>query len=679
MSIETFHYILSSVMRLTNVRLLLDEFYKIIWAHPQNSGNQMCSPEIYDNTTSRSANISATNYPIQLNQTAVIHTHLIIFIVSLASYLYSLKSLDKRFCHYKSEDASSSRCNPLIDCTSISLVLYSIYLYLINTLDSSSSAQSSCIYLKCIHTVTLIGIIIGLSVCQLNFQLPSDHSTIGQFAIRKQTSQVCHNKISGIIQNQLVRNSIVGSLTIVFASIILGQLYITFAQYKSSQFMLSYSNVLIILMIVCLTLELFGLIVFEFLKKSLDNDVTEISDLKKQQVEQQITEYWHTKASSLSFDGALNNSCVNYESCRYECCRNCQQKSPHKTRLPDNFLSISEAGIIGANNTPNEVFKTVDKDEYDNSIDLYEIDLYDRSKFSLYEEEIRNEGGNIKTQNCYQIARSTFSTRSDAHSNLSVSNHIDSAIDHLQSKIYTKHRTPSVLDLLKAKEGGSSWLIRTGVMLALVGAVYQANQYCYLADYLLYLLHDAPQQFRQTFIDSLRPILMLGEQVDLDAIDKSDVTLVWLELICLSYLLQNSARFVCLHYLHVHQQSSTTSENILLVSFLLAATVPIQFTANYHLIHSHLSSISIELKVLLASIQLVIIQLQIGLIGSLIDHWIVRMSQNYSIGETMKQTEFKLDRANSYCVMNGFLSNSFYSLGATLMSLLVLIVKLFAT
>jgi len=627
MAVYNLHYVLFTVTKLATTHLLLDESHKLVWTSPHQvqPTNQTCHPSrrIFKQLTEE-----FREEPSKLSR--FLYDHLLIFTASLVAFVASFKSL-------KRTDERGNHRQHFLRFLKASIAIHALYLYSTNSLANSQPWESP-LTLRCAHTIVLLLLIVG-------FQWT--HSVIGSIGDSLTVKFCLRYRESVGVHYQFITNLMVSALGVAVASVTICELFM--AKFSIQVLSFDYTNAVVIAGLVSVGVELICMQTFTVSGES------------------SVLEKGATKSESCAKQKAGRGSRVGLDS---------DDESGDKgrkavysltdcpARLSKNILSLSLANQRQSNS--GEILYATEDEEYDGStVELFrmyselrrypfkshpqvptvtenKLDSYDRNKFSLY------EGFGMKT--CVvNMKKSQISHRNGASGQ--------------QDK-----RSLSAFEFLISDS--DSKFVQQAAMLILIGSIYQANQLCFFSDYLHYLAHDSPPKFRVCLLASMRNHSY--HRLNLAHL----ACLVWIELVCASFLIQSTAKVVCLHYVNSLVFKLGTRMTLLITS-LFTLTVPIFFALNYNLVEWPYSNISTQMRVTLVLLQLVFIQFQIGLIGSVMEFLINDLALQFSqqVASQQKSETSKSSKQSSHCQVHGLLSGSFNLLGAALMSAASLIYR----
>lgn len=628
------HNILFPVTKLVNQHLLLDEFYHIQWTQANRGNYSSNSFADYDK-------ISKQTKP-QEQQAELLSTHTVLFGMSLVNFVLSHKCLNS--IHLR-RDQRSYLFNLLL----ILLVCLSGYLYTANTIDNLGLKKMS--PLHCINAAMLL---VFLAVAQWSqFVIGSICNTLSVRA----SIQEDRKSASSIELNQFVAQLMFGSFGVAFMSLGLLEIFISNTSFIESQ--IGYTNVVLIVAILSMVLEL---ACFKLL--TVARHVRRSRDQGEKRITTQITLDDDDGADSIvaSKDDLVGNTKMIYA------------LTSDRKDLPPIVWSISAKNV----RKNSETTHSTDDDEFDNSALSYQsclgfqlssdlksreanrqqvdwldvggdVELFDRTKYSLYEESDRHvdderdppgESGN-------QIKTIGFASQKRQQGN--------SPTDH-------PHFT-SVLEVLLIGGWPFVWQI---VALILIGTVYQANQLCYFSEYISYLLYKSPWQFRWTILTGAGPILQTHSHQSPNA----NVSAIWICVVCISVTAQNTTRILGLQYAN-YLLIRLGTKGLFWILIVISVSIPLHFAFNYHLIESSYNSISQETKVIIVFSHIFSIQLLTGFVGALVDFTISELAlQHCQYVRTYRTTRVSPYRSDGsiQCTIHGLLDGSFLYLGTATMS-----------
>lgn len=629
----TLHYILFSVIKLINPHMLLTESFSLIWSSSQEEkfGLNQTPPSINDRILDEQKP-DGMNYTelLSSNDSKFLYTYLSIYLISITAFigscLISPKCVDQRNNH-----------RDLINSFGLGILFKIIYIYIINTL-ANSDIELFPLSLRIFHSVVLIALIIGFQWTHLKIGAISDTLALDY--------SVQHSKPLGVHYNFIIY-LIFGTFGLAIMSICLSEGYLirTFL-FESGN--LRFTNIVITITLICFTLEFIYLLIFTN-KQEIDDISFKISLEKFSRRNLKFFSSYptHYSATTKEFYSLNDNS----------------------AKFPTSLLNQVQ------------MFNAVDEDE----VDLFYIHSISSSKNTNVQENIAFQN----TEDAFD--RNKYSLYEDfcfkSNQNFSLNSRIESS--HVKT-CFTENmdngrrfNDMSVLEILLT---GDSELTMKVVALSVIGAFYQTNQLCILSEYITYIIDESPNEF-EDFISGIANQLLSSKDLKYEIRSyktSAKPCIIWIELFCLSYLVQCLARIFCLHYVHslITRYGIKNSLNGLLIA---CPMLIIQLALNYHLLRNRILNLSHQYLIIVVICQLMIIQIQIGLLSALIDYIIndltlqisqlVRNLRAVSSGTKTKESNDESVR----CTVNGILSASFLHIGSALMTASMLLHVLYVS
>lgn len=659
MAFFVLHNILFPCTRLANQHLLLDEFE---WISLRR--NRISPAQLVGNKTQQQDREQLIQDSIQEEegelQVEFINTHTILFIMSLMNFALSHKTLNK--IHLK-QDLRKYLCNILLTL----LVSLSGYLYTANTIDSltRSVRPNAGSLLRFIHGAILI---MFLAISQWSqFIVNSICDTLSVRASIQETPKAEKGSISFF--NKFVTQLMMGSFSAALTSLSLAQIFISSDIFVTSK--IGYTNIILLMAILTTVLEL---ICFKLLT---------VDQIRPTNSRQKTV----TTISLKDNDEKRLNSKLNRKDTFHD------NKSPFT--LSDNRRSLpSFVWSISAKNTrkKSETTHSTDDDEFDNStlqchqncldfrltsdarfraanqqqqivsIDLGgDVELFDRTKYSLYDEnDFKIEDERVRS------SKKSNNNRIDIISDLAFEQQRQQKQDNLMSQ---HERFSSVLEILLLGDWPFVWQTTA---LILIGTVYQANQLCFFSEYISYLLYKSPRQFRWALLVGAGYLVKPHPTNTGASFDT-----IWICLMCLSILAQNTARLFGLHYANSIMIRLGTAK-LLWLLLVISLTVPFQFVCNYYLVETSYDPIYLETRTIAIFAHIIFIQLTIGLLGALLDMTVNELALQYAQHvKTYRTCKISPDRSDGsiQCTIHGLLNGSFVFVGTATMSAIRILVE----
>lgn len=659
MAIYTLHYVLFSLTKLINIRLLLDGSYELIWQPKfQLARLQLDNLKLEGNTTHHETAIYQlqTNSSVKSEESKFIYAQTLIFISSLVALILS-STLSLNWA-----DRLREHRRYLLSSLASGFIFYSLYLYLINSISETSTVKES-IILKLALIITIGLVVTGTSWAHALITTLADCFAINSCINSTETSRDA--------RYMFITYLMIGTISSIFASLTICQLFITVPMIEVDT--IGYVSLLLITGILILGLELLVLLIM-----TNDDDGRRCNHRELIQPDSKVIE----GGEKTPILGNLWKSSLFR---KLKLTLDASPLSGHKRQaysyntslkaLPPDILSVS----IDCTEMGTEITKTVDDDEWDNSVDLFYIypgfyrancpanvtskktaidnnskqqhsrslnlkqeadhqdgrqmsECYDKSKFCLYDDYVRED-------KALKQRRFTSSSLVSTTSTLQMSSGFARQDDGLykgrrETKLHccvrgencgagdTENKTnSSTLEILMTDGGsfGCQWaFMQNCLILTLIGSIYQANQFCLLVDYLRYLTRSAATSTTDQY-NHLSLGTMINQHHSLSlpydhhqqssniltnhsghAIhsvlqqqqDQPDqfVTatifktkhlpiIVWAELLCASYIVQYIARVICLNYINSIALRFGAKKTLATI-LILALTLPCQFLLN---------------------------------------------------------------------------------------------------
>lgn len=693
MAIYTLHYILFTVTKIINLHLLLGESFSVIWGsrYDQKSEiHQSYSNETSfssDNQTSVSALIansqidphswqhrrvalSDLQYQTGRDQDEFLYTHSVLFITSFFAFMFgSTRSLDQA-------DKTSEHRSCLLRTFAFSITAYLIYLYTINTLASAGDqSQSSPTEMKCIHSLIVI---VALGVVQWS------QTVIGSLGDSLAVQNcIKRNRSASCVNYQFVTHLIVAASSAAVSSVSLCEIYLTFMTESEGQATTRYTNTALSMALVSSLVEfaclkLFTTGVDESLKTSPIGDRAEPTDGPEKKgsfVGSIFQARWlpRTILSMYDSEGPPSSTKAIYS---------LNDNSKRPSDYDANIWSLSAVNLMRSN----EMMRTINDEECDNSVELFCIypgfynknlniqpmhalklgansnQIYDRSKFSLYDDY-----GPTDEELHRRVQAASSSSSSSDRSNRQPAEDIK---QHKQVDM-------NVFQILFTE-----WsFIRQIALFVLIGSIYQANQLCFFTDYLSFLIQKSPLELQKSLFSTAQPYLGENHVYSHQELITASQT-IWMELICVVIVIQSSARVACFHHVN-NLVFKLGTKATLSVLALISLTIPIQFGINYAIVQdTERLRLTAQYRLVLILIQQVLIQIQVGSIGGLIEFIINDLTLHYAQHVTNYRSSrlSKIDNTDHreesvQCNVHGILSGSFNLLGTAVMSATSLLSK----
>lgn len=679
MAVYILHYILFSVTRITNLHLLLDESFQIIWGSRNFQSNSRISEKEFNYNSEINRTIEPTQQtniayqdiiPVDIqknrrkydDQEAFFYTHLILFASAILALLIgSLNTLNR------ADKAKKHRAH-LLRAIGFSIVLSLLYLYTMNTL--ASGGQQATTILKLIHTLIVVCLLVGYQWSHAVINSLFDCLTV-HFCIKQS------NAIGGVHYHYLT-HLIVAAFSAAMMSTTMCEIYLSL---EANQTMVRYTNVSLLMIITALLTE-FGCL------KLFTTDNNEFAMGKTYPEGKFMTSERASESNRIGWKMWLfpktilniNNGRPGSTKAIYSLSDNTKQHRDYHS----NIWSLSAVNLM----LSNETMRAADEEECNNSVELFYIyspgfynqntntelikqnnkinnPLYDRSKFSLYED--------------YNLADKELHRRAQINSSSSSSSTQSNQLG-LDTNERCGEKTMSTFQILFI----SDWsFIKQVGLLVLIGTIHQANQLCFFTDYLRFLVEKSPAEFRGSLINLVHAATTRDKFSTYDE-DINASQIIWIELMCACLLVQSLARAICLHYINtlVFKLGSKTT---LLVLAIISLSIPVQFVFNYAFVRDFTYlRLSSQTRVLLAMIQQVIIQIQIGSISALSEFIINDLSLyytqhvvNYKSSKLAKSDLIQDEEETSQSTVHGILSGSFNLMGTAVMSAAILLIRFF--
>lgn len=624
MVIFTLHYILFTVTKVANLHMILIDLYRTIWTNcSENDLGQ--EDKVYRN---ENVSLYDQNSKKVSQEAEYIFTHVAMLQVSLAIFTISnLKSLSTTF------DKHQCRSH-LLNSISLSMLLQISYVYIINTLELGQRSS-----LDSLHTVVCILIQIALGV-SLSFTNSLGDSLTVNHCINKSS-----NKTVGV-HYHFITHLMIGAFSLALTSFIQLEMFSTITNCCQSH--LAYTNSVSLLNIFSLLIELIALGALtesndnEKINRINANESSRIFSFFGPRVKLRLDELTVAKAV-YSLTNSSNNLSRNILTISGK------QMSLEEMKLGKTMCSTDEEEFHNTTRSdycPRLPIKHLNV--YDHRDPIEEIS-YDRTKFSLYDDySFKANPGNVTGTDRYDYLRSSIRRKSRRH--------------------------PSLIEILIMRD----WtFMGHSILLILIGSIYQANQFCYMVDYLRYLVHESPSHVRTGLARMSYSFNRIDSKFE-SAGDSSIANIVWMELICLSFIAQSFARVVGLHFVNrlLLRLGPTYS---LLVCLVISSTIPIHFIMNYKLTQRNPFEQYHDIVQIFILVQLLLVQLSIGIIGSIVEFIINDLAILYSQqvanfrSSRFAQTSSQPDAWSIHGLLNGV----FNQLGTSLMASSIIIIHLF--
>lgn len=641
----TLHYVLFSMTKLINPHMLLTESYRLIWSSSPSSEEN----EFIHNRTSPNNNYRL-NWSNELQNNEINHTeylsyvetasnskfifiHLSIYLIAISTYIGSclkmLKQVDKGNNHRKY----------LVNSFGMAILIKIIYIYFSVAL-AYKKIESSSTILKIIYSIFVIALMNGSQWALSNIGTLSDMLAL-DYCIQ-------HSKPSGV-HHHFINYLMFGTFSLAIMSISLCEGYVIKSLIGSQN--LKFTNLVLTVTLLSLTLEFIGLLMLTH-----NNSEEHLKEDKKDKLKDNKRQLKFPRKLKL----ALENSHID----DYSTSKEVYSLDDNSSKFPD---------IISRQ--VDQVSRAMDEDE----VDLFYIrsipsliqnkieeniafqntkDAFDRNKFSLYEDF------------CFKSNTKNLSFQLENNCN-----QIDTNSDDNKEKFFIQM---SVFEILISSD---SEFIKQVVALSIIGATYQANQLCVLSEYTLYMIRESSRGFMNSSSSELEnPLLNLIELHHRLNLTPLTPNVIWIELICLSYLAQCSARILSLHYVH----SLITKFGVRDSLFFLLISCPllfIQLALNYYLLQNKIFKLSNQNLIIIVICQLMFIQIQIGTLSAIVDYIINDLTLQFSqqvnnIRNGWSRSTMEEPKESVRCTVNGILSGSFYYVGSALMAALILLINL---
>lgn len=645
-AIFSVHYILFAVTKLINPHLLLDEWFRVLWSksnhHQFSTLNLDYRSQILNNQTTgehENANMQASLF----------FTHSILFIsfilTFIASYLKTVPNADTKNEHR----------HYFINSLTLSMIFSAFYLYSINTL-ADAQLYSGSFILKCIHTLLVILLITGLNWSMSNVGCIGDSLALN-FCVQFSKSLGVHY--------HFITYQLIAAFSLTFMSITLSEIYIATLPYYNIN--LSYTNGVIIMSLVALSVELTCFYMFttssqeELVEKKHLDEESSLNREKTATCWQPVKKTWLV-LGEWSSEGVESKAIYS---------------------LSDNKSNLSMAAINMMQGNLGEISHTVDEDE----VDLFYIsmaatkptqelprlekscesatgcdrgDYFDASKFSLYDDfrlKVDNRFNKLKPVSNRTLHRT------------------EHFVDKKNKNSCGKKRfnTFEILIISRDKK-----FMKHLAILTLLGCAYQANQLCFFSEYLNYLLLNSPADFRRGLVSLIYPNVESSDV--LVSVDTSRVTnVLWMELVCLSFISQGVARIISLQYVN-SLVKSLGARRVLLGLLITSSLISVQFFLNSLLIENSSMNLQNQVRAVIVIAHITLIQLQVGFVGSILDFLINELALEHSqqvanYRSTKRQTRLEVEEP-THCTVLGILNGFFYCIGGASLSALILLYEI---
>lgn len=702
MAIYTLHYVLFSVTKIANLHLLLDEAQRVIRA-----------PHIHSDATSHNAtaqqlyNTSNPSYIIHRDDdhNSFLRTHLALLITAIVSFLVAtLRTLE-------SADRTRNHRQHLLRALALSVCLHAVYLYTINTLATStipddvklviptSTSTTHRNVMRYVHTIIASAMLAGIHYASAVINSLAEPMTVN-LCLRSAKSMGAHY--------QFITQLMIGALSLAVTSISLFEIAMATDHLSSlHQDHLSFTNAVLTMGLVALGVELICLYLFT----AANDETSASSDCPSGDI---FTAASHRNKELGSDDRHDLNKAVSklfvwpkWQLVLHESYNDADASSTtSSTRdftkaiysLHSDVLSISADCIKRSSTALGEVARAVDDDEWDSSSNSFNepsdvhksqsyptkplsvaaikslsidshtklkarsrsneckdgLDMFDRQKFSLYD-DFGDTDRKLKAKNPSKKQQHTFVLSCPASSaNITLSHaNFDRDFGKRPGKF-------AALEIILSSDCVLAFKL---VMLILIGAIQQAIQLCSLSDYMHYLIHLSPADFRLSLLSNTQPFLHQIEQ-HAPVVNQVLCTL-WLEFICASYLAQSSARILCLQ--KVNSIVIYLGQRRALACILcLCLTFPLQFLLNYQLVNGKLlTDVLKDFRLSLVLGQLVVIYLQVGFASAIMDYLINDMTMQYS----------QASGRSHQCVVHGLFSGLHNQIGLAVACIVIIVMR----
>lgn len=640
----TLHYILFSVIKLINPHVLLTESFSLIWSSSQEVDNL-----IFNNQTSINNGLlinkrhNGTNHTESGQATSdfeFLYTHLGIYLISIATLITSSLNTLKRV------DKQNNHREYLINSFGFGILFKIIYIYTINTI-ADSNIEAAPTSLKTIHTLVLFSLISGFQWSHSNIGAISDTLAV-DYCMK-------HSKPLGVHYN-FINYLMFSTFGLAVFSVCLFDGYLIRASLVRKSDNLKFTNVLMTITLLCFILEFLCLLMFTDNNQEKKRDGMELKfskNLKLPLNSNTLADYYYRERATKEVY-SLNDNSIEFPISLFN--------QNHKFNAA---VDEDEVDLFYIHSIPSSRGNDIQEDiAFQNT-----KDEFDRNKYSLYED---------------------FCLESKKERSFSPNLRIDSAqvkicrrIDNLE--VGRGFNKMSALDILIS---GDLEFIKKVVALSIIGAFYQANQICVLSEYILYIVHRSSKELEDYILSETATSFISSNdfQHGLEGYLRAHLNcrIIWIELLCLSHLIQCSARIVCLQYVHSILTKFGMKNSLLGLLFACPLLI-IQFTINYHLLQNKILNLSDQYLTIAVTCQLMIIQIQIGFASALIDYVIndltlqlTQLIKNLRAGSSELDHKRELANETVRCTVYGILSASFFHIGSVLMIASMLLVNLFA-
>lgn len=638
----TLHYALFSTTHIINLHLLLEELYQIIWINRPQKGDHM--PVTSRPTTQFEENIQDTLEPrshllrsdVTTAEGKFFFIHSSLFIVAMSSFVARSIQADQLVETYN-EEAKLKQLKSMKKSLTSMLIFQILLLYsTITKVDGQTSYL-----LRLLHTLAAL-----LWICLHTYSVCETSPIVNSLAIDHciSTSQ------SSVVYYKFISYLIVGSFSVGSLAVSSSEIFNFLV--RLGQEWSSYSSSVIPLLIITTGIELMYIQLFSPGSKLKTN-----SDIASSNTV--LTGYLTDRA------GKDLTSCATsvHEKALYS-------MGSGSRGLPRNYLSLVSCQ---PGDYPDEVVKSSDEDEWDNSVDIFclwqsmnsqchsmsspkylaetnrapkkfnEVDLFDKSKFSLYEDY----GSVDKSLRDYRVPEVYDSCVTES---LRL-NPIHLKLSYI---LFTVIKTfPTQL-----------------ITLAIIGAVYKANQLCFVAGYFKYVACSPMGE----------DLSMLMLSFDYTTSEQTSAIL-WMQLITASTIIVQLSKIIAMVYLNpaMFKHGLEKTLNIALIHSI--AIVPMYLASHFVFTTTQLDGHE-SLRTTLVLGNITLIQVLIGCLRGVVESYInessLYLSQQVLNYHASKSASKDVGKTNPsiQCVVNGLLNDSFNLLGTALLSSLALIANM---
>lgn len=639
----TLHHVLFSATNIINLHLLLEELYHTIWARP--SVKCMYSGVDYDQEVEgfgNQRNISIQRViEQQLNlareetvmvEARFLFTHCSLFIIALFCFL--VKSIQATetveiYC----ETTRLQQIKNIRKSLMYMLIFQVLFLYAMRSIANDHIGYM----MKSVHTFASL-MWISLHVCSVSRANSIGNSLTIDHCI--QTSQPTD------VYGKYITYLLIGCFSVGLSAISAAEIFNSSLNFGSR--CPSYSFSVVPILVITTSLELLCVQFWRFTKLESTSEVAclDLSSLPES-----------GKGSITARGTSIHEKAV------YSMGNNSRD-------LSKNYLSLISSHSEGYSG---EIVKSSDEDEWDNSVDIFclwrhtkpfypigshsqlcgaqqapkkynEVDLFDKSKFSLYED---------------------YGT---VDKSLKITRKPDTLDSHV---VQTPQMNPTHMQISYILSTVVKTFPQQMIALAILGTVYQANQLCFVAGYLKYLAYSTDQHFAERLMLLLLPF---------EEAYSSEFTSarLWIRLATASIIIVTVSKALSLVHLNPLMFKLGSNKTLTVILGLSLCAIPMYLVGYFVLITSFLNGYE-GIRVAIVIGQLTLVQILIGSIGGLIESFIddssLHISQqvlNHHASKTMLKDVGKTN-PKVQCIVYSLLNSSFNLLGTAILSSVALV------